>query len=428
VSSDRQIPAPLRPIGSRLSHLSWARLRTNLLVPTLVVGVGGGLVGAAYLAVLHFMTDWIGPEARSLPVHAVILVAVGGTIALVTRLLGDSGSVDLLVDNIHVLGGDKDLHQTRALVPTSLLSIAAGGAMGPEAPLVQTNGSLGTWVAQRFELDTQDMRTLTITGMAAGFAVLFGAPLGAALFALEILHRRGLQYYEAILPAVAGSLVGYALYFGLSGVGLEPVWHLPDAGPLAGTDLVWGIACGVLGAIGALVFIGLVNAARWAISRIPPWCLPIVAGALLGALAWWSPYALTNGETQVDPLLAGSLTLGALSVAIAAKLAGVVVTLAGRWKGGFIIPLFFIGIAGGQLLHILVPSTNTTVLMVALAVALCVGVTKTPLGSTLVVTQMAGVALLPMSITAAVVSLVLTSQTVAIETQRGRSDHTEVGG
>ena len=43
---------------------------------------------------------------------------------------------------------------------------------------------------------------LTITGMAAGFTVLFGAPLGAALFALEILHRRGLEYYEALMPAL----------------------------------------------------------------------------------------------------------------------------------------------------------------------------------------------------------------------------------
>lgn len=98
-----------------------------------------------------------------------------------------------------------------------------------------------------------------------------------------------------------------------------------------------------------------------------------------------------------------------------------ITTIAGRWKGGFIIPLFFMGFAGGQLLHLAFPSSNATVLMAGLAVGLCVGVTKTPLGSTLAVTQMAGLTLLPMTLIAAVLALVLTSSTVMIETQRERT-------
>src|SRR5207253_9280844 len=104
----------------------------------------------------------------------------------------------------------------------SRLCVGAGGGLGPEAPLVQTTGSLGTYIASRFRLGRDDTRVLTITGMAAGFTALFGAPLGAAVFALEILHRRGLEYYEALLPAAVGSLSGYAVYVLLTGVGLEP--------------------------------------------------------------------------------------------------------------------------------------------------------------------------------------------------------------
>lgn len=204
-------------------------------------------------------------------------------------------------------------------------------------------------------------------------------------------------------------------------MGLDPVWHLPDAGSLTGGDLVWGIACGALGAAGALVFTSAVALARRVVSRLPKVVLPTLAGAALALLYWWSPYALTNGENQVDAIVNGSLGAGALGVAIAAKATGALVTLTGRWKGGFIIPLFFIGFAGGQLLHVLAPSTNATVLMVGLAVALCVGVTKTPFGSTLVVTEMAGLALLPMTIAAAIVALLLTSRTAIIETQRARS-------
>ena len=398
-----------------------AQARATAVVPVVVVGVGGGLIGAAYLTALRLLTDWIGPGTHGVAVQATILVGVGATITVLGRLLGDSGSVELLVDNIHVLGGAADVAQTRSLLPTSLLCVAAGGTMGPEAPLVQTSGSFGTWIAQRFDLDLDAMRVLTITGMAAGFSVLFGAPLGAALFALEILHRRGLQYYEAIVPAAVGALIGFGLNVALTGVGLDPVWQLPEVGTTTAGDLLWGVGCGVLGAVGALAFTAAVALGRRVTARVPPVALPTVAGALLALLAWWSPFALTNGEAQVGAILGGGLTAGALGVAIAAKATGVLVTLTGRWKGGFIIPLFFIGFAGGQALHLLVPSTNATVLMVSLAVALCVGVTKTPLGSTLVVTAMAGLALLPMALAAAVVALVLTSQTAVIESQRARS-------
>ncbi len=392
-----------------------------------IVGIGGGLIGAAYLAALKVVTHWIGPDQRPALGQVVILVAVGATLTLMGRWLGDSGNVELLVDNIHVLGGAEDLRQVRPLIPQSLLCVGAGGAMGPEAPLVQASGTFGTWIASRFDLDADDMRVLTITGMAAGFAILFGAPLGAAIFALEILHKRGLQYYEALVPALVGALIGFALNFALTGLGLEPVWDLPDPGSLTGVDLVWGVVCGVLGAIGALAFTGAVNFGRWAVSNVPVWLLPAGAGLLLGALYWWSPYALTNGEFQVESVVTGGLSITALVVAVTAKFAGVIVTLTGRWKGGFIIPLFFIGIAGGQLMHLLIPSANPTVLMVALAVALCVGVTKTPLGSTLVVSQMAGMALLPTGLAAAVVALVLTRRTSVIHTQRSRTS-SEVSG
>ncbi len=408
--------------GWRLGRrFAFAHVDSGLMIPLAVVGLGGGLIGAAYLTALRQMTTWIGPDNHLPLAQGAILLAVGIAVGVLSRVLGDSGNVELLVDNIHVLGGAEDVRQVRSLIPTSLLCIAAGGAMGPEAPLVQTSGSFGSWVADRYSLGAADMRVLTITGMAAGFSVLFGAPLGAALFALEILHKRGMQYYEALVPALAGALVGYAIYFMLTGLGLEPVWQLPDIGELTGGDLAWGAACGVLGALGALAFTWLVAATRWMVARVPAYALPACGAVVLALLFWWSPFALTNGEMQVETVVTGGLTAGALVVAIVAKLAGVVVTIAGRWKGGFIIPLFFMGIAGGELIHLLVPSTNVTVLMVALAVALCVGVTKTPLGSTLVVTQMAGLALLPTALTAALISLLLTSQASVIETQRERS-------
>ena len=108
---------------------------------------------------------------------------------------------------------------------------------------------------------------------------------------------------------------------------------------------------------------------------------------------------------QLSELLDVRIGVGALAVAMAAKLLGTTVTLAAGWKGGFIIPLFFIGAVFGQLAHHVLSGTNVSVLMACSMVALCVGVTKTPLGTTLVVTEMAGLPLLPVLLIAAVTSI-----------------------
>src|SRR5689334_5806842 len=132
----------------------------------IVVGVVGGLVGAAYLLALHTLQSVLWPTHRSAAAQIIVLAAVGITVGVLTKLLGTPGDVELLVNNIHVRGGPEDIHDLRSLLPVSLLCVASGGAAGPEAPLVQTTGSLGAWFANRNGLDAADLRVLTITGMA----------------------------------------------------------------------------------------------------------------------------------------------------------------------------------------------------------------------------------------------------------------------
>jgi H+/Cl- antiporter ClcA len=394
--------------------------RRRQLVLASVVGVAGGLVGAAYLAMLHLLQHGLWPGRRAATTQLIVLVSVGLTVALLTRLLGNPGDVELLVDNIHVLGGAEDARDLRALIPVSLLCIASGGAMGPEAPLVQTTGTLGSWLARRWRMSVDDTRVLTITGMAAGFTVLFAAPLGSAIFALEILHRRGLEYYEALLPAVIGSVFGYVVYVGMTSAGLEPVWRFPSAGRLHGADLAWAVACGAAGAVVAVAFTYLARLSQWCVRRMPPFSRPVVGGLALGLLALWSPYALTFGEAQVDPLLIRHGAEAVFAVALLAKLAGTTVTLSCGWRGGFIIPLFFMGIALGRLGHVAVSGTSEVVLMTTLMAAINVGVTKTPFGTTLVVSEMAGLRVLPTVLIGSVVALLLTSSVGLIQSQRAR--------
>ncbi|HEY2812503.1 MAG TPA: chloride channel protein [Acidimicrobiales bacterium] len=408
--------------GRRVVAGPLATANARLFTIVVAAGLAGGCIGAAYIGMLHLLQRGLWPTHWALFPHGLILVGVGIAVAVLTKLLGSPGDVELLVDNIHVAGGAEDLRQLPSLIPISLLCIASGGGLGPEAPLVQTTGTTGSWMARRFGLDAAEVRIVTITGMAAGFTVLFGAPLGAAVFALEILHRRGLEYYEALMPAVLGSLAGYAIYVVITGVGLEPVWQLPDVGAVHGGDLGWAVACGVVGAVVATTFTYLNQGLRAVFRRVPALGRPVLGGAALALLAWMSPYALTFGEDQLGHLTTTDLALRTLALAAVAKLLGSSVTLSSGWKGGFIIPLFFMGACLGQAGHIVFPSTNEAVLMAALMAACNVGVTKTPLGSVLVVSEMGGVQLLPTTLIASVIALVLTSNVSLIESQRRRTD------
>jgi H+/Cl- antiporter ClcA len=160
------------------------------------------------------------------------------------------------------------------------------------------------------------------------------------------------------------------------------------------------------------------------LGRLRPAARPVLGGAGLAALAFLTPWALTYGEAQIGVLTspATRLAVGTLAVAFVGKLAATSLTLASGWKGGFIIPLFFMGVCLAQLAHHAVGSTNVWVLVPCLMVAANVGVTKTPIGTTLVVTEMAGLQLLPTTLVASVVALFLTSGVGLIETQRRRDD------
>jgi chloride channel protein, CIC family len=399
----------------------------RLFLPIAVVGLTGGTVGTAYVLLMQTLQGWLGPERWALWPHLLVLVAVGLGVALIGRLVGPGGSMELLVDNIHVLGGRRQYRELRSLVPTSLMCIGAGGAMGPEAPLVQTTGVLATWLAERRGASRRDRRVLTITGMAAGFTVVFGAPLGAAVFALEILHRRGIEYYEALMPAIIGALWGYAVFAVASGLGLRPIWQFPAGAPIAASDIGWALVAGAGGAALAALFTVLVDLARRLFARLPVGVRPVLGGLGLGLLAFWSPYALTFGEAQIGDLVGAQPVVTLMLVAAAAKMLGTVLTLTSEWKGGFIIPLFFIGMAVAQAVHAAVPQTNQVMLIAAFMVAVNTGVTKTPLGSTLVVTRMAGLQLLPTTLLAAVVALLLSSQVGLIRTQRRRDEHPRSG-
>lgn len=148
-----------------------------------IVGIAGGLVAGIYWIVLEFLTHRLETfQGLSL---LILMPLAGLVIGLIIHWLGNPGEIALIVDNINTQGGRIEARKNPAMILSSLVSIAAGGSAGPEAPLVQVTGSLGTWLADRLKLQEEDLRVMSLVGMASGFTALFGAPLGGQFLLLR---------------------------------------------------------------------------------------------------------------------------------------------------------------------------------------------------------------------------------------------------
>src|SRR5690606_29411118 len=125
--------------------------------------------------------------------------------------------------------GKLDPKNNPSMILSSLLCVASGGSLGPEAPLVQVTGSTGSYIGKLFRLKGEELRSLSIAGMASGFTALFGAPLGGSLFSLEILHHKhAVEYYKAIIPALVSSCFSYVVFAFIIHTGLGAIWDLPE--------------------------------------------------------------------------------------------------------------------------------------------------------------------------------------------------------
>jgi H+/Cl- antiporter ClcA len=183
--------------------------------------------------------------------------------------------------------------------------------------------------------------------------------------------------------------------------------------------LLVALAAGVLGALIAIAFTYAVHLERRVFRRVPAGVRPAIGGLVLGLLGLVSAYALTFGEGQIDGISIAKIGTGTLLLAALCKFVASTTMVSTGWRGGFIIPLFFIGVTLGSVVSD-VTGTDRVVTMLALMAACNVGVTKTPLGSALVVSGMAGVRVLPTTLLASVVAFVLTDRVGLIETQRER--------
>ncbi len=408
---------------------------SQLYLCAVIIGIAGGMVATAYYFVLetmmhgmwHTLPEIVEPYFPSwLPTSNYVWIAttVGGfLVGLVLYFMGLPGEMAQVVDKIHS-PGKIDISKSPAMVIASLVAITSGGSAGPEAPLVQVNGSLGSWLGDKLKLSKTSVRILTLCGMSAALGAFFGAPIGAALFALEIPHRRGLQYFEAIAPAIIAAIFSFAVFRLNTGITIGGFYHFEVVPELSPQNLVEGLVLGIIGAGLAVMFIGIFRMIGKLLKPLEhyPIVLATLGGLSIGLIAFAFPQTLFFSEAQIQTVIetGATLSVGILLAIAIAKMFAISFTLHSGFLGGFIFPLFFIGANVGYAVSLAVPQVHPTVGMVCLMAAINVAVTKTPVSTSIILSVLSGTAMLPVIAIASFVSFVLTSQITMIKTQRGR--------
>jgi chloride channel protein, CIC family len=306
------------------------------LLETMFTGQPGGLVHAA-----AELTWW----------HRALVPLVGGVLAgLVLHLAGRVLTIPRAVDYMEViLVGDGRIGVRSALVnsASSLLSIASGGSIGREGPMVQLAAMVGSRLGLLARAPVPRLRLMVACGGAAGIAAAYNAPISGALFVSEIVL--GSTAMESFGPLVVASVTSSATIHKFLGYG--PVFDVPHLHFGPNGELVFFIILGVLLVRLAPPFLALLDYAKSRFVRLglkPYWQLGL-GGAIVGVVSIFTPQVWGNGYSVVGNILNGELVGLLLLAVLAAKVVATSATVGSGAVGGVFTPTLFIGCAVGAL-------------------------------------------------------------------------------
>ncbi|MBC9798493.1 chloride channel protein [Sinomicrobium weinanense] len=373
-------PIRFNPFVFSRTFLLWAFL-----------GLIGGVIAGLYWIVLEFLTHKIAFFSgwEVIPTMTVCGLLAG----LIIHFIGDPGEIHLIVNNIRFNKGKLDPKNNPSMILSSLLCVASGGSLGPEAPLVQVTGSTGSWLGKVFRLKGEELRSLSIAGMASGFTALFGAPLGGSLFSLEILHHKHVAlYYKAIMPALVASSFSYIVFALIIHLGLGPVWDLSPYEYSGVFDFAYAVFFAVAATAIGWIFTYCTKFFKSLFERrkLPIYIKTTIGGIILGIIAFYFPITRYFGHHEISELLTQHLSVKLLLAVLVFKIIAIAVTVTSGWRGGFIIPLFFVGATLGLILHHIFPEVSLTLTIISCMAAINACVTRTPMSTTILLATLTG--------------------------------------
>ena len=309
-----------------------------------LVGIVVGLVGVAFHHALSFATEF-RTENRviifAMPVAGLIIVAI-------YKLLGMSNDPGT---NCIIKGARGEKKVSLKLAPlifaATFLTHLTGGSAGREGAALQIGGSLASPVGKILKLDKQDTSTLIMCGMAAGFSALFGTPIAAAVFAVEVVIVAAAQY-AALVPCMISGIAASVVARIFS---VKPesfiVQGIPTLDGNSGLDLVRVTALGIGCAAVSVLFCVVIKATGRTYKKyFKNDFVQILAGSgiviLLTVLLGTTDYN-GAGMDVIERAFSGE----ASPVAFLLKIAFTALTLGAGFKGGEIVPSFFTGATFG---------------------------------------------------------------------------------
>ena len=342
-----------------------------------ITGIVIGAVGVAFVKGLHFVNDFRADHPAiiwGLPIAGIAIVAL----YKICNYENDKGT-NLIISTIHAKT-EIPFRMAPLIFISTLITHLFGGSAGREGAALQLGGSIGNQLARWFKLNEKDSRMMVMSGMSAAFAAIFGTPMAAVIFAMEV-NSVGIMYYSAFVPCVISALVASS-FAGKFGVHAE---YFGEVEALA-FELVPAVKFALLGICCALISvifcITLHKAGHWYKQYLKNTYLRIaVAGCIIIALT----YILgTNaysgaGVNLIEEAIAGH----APSTAFIWKMIFTAITLGAGFKGGEIVPSFAIGATFGCLFASIIGLPVSTCAAVGMIAMFC-GVTNSPIASMII--------------------------------------------
>jgi len=328
-----------------------------VLISALAIALAGaaGLVAQLLTRLIGFITNlafygrlsasFVSPAGHHLG-WWVVLVPIAG--ALVVGVMARYGSPAIRGHGIPEAMEQVLYNQSRIpyritfLKPLSAaISIGTGGPFGAEGPIIATGGALGSLIGQLLPVSAQERKTLLAAGAAAGMSATFGSPVSAVLLAIELLlfEYRPRSLIPVALAAATACGVRYA------NTGSAPVFAMPDVVQPGGAALATYILLGALVGVLSIWVTKLVYAVEDGFDKLPiHWMWwPALGAVAVGVCGIIAPRTMGVGYDNIEHIVAGQLTGGALFALVFWKLVSWSISLGSGTSGGTLAPLFTIG-------------------------------------------------------------------------------------
>lgn len=345
------------------------------------IGAISGLVGSAFHLTVGYFTD-----VRTANSWLIYLMPVGGLlIAAIYRLTKMEGEgTNNIIESIYK--GEK---VPTLLIPVIFVATAithlVGGSAGREGAALQIGGGIGSKVGRLLGLDEKDMPIVTLCGMSAVFSALFGTPLTATVFALEVISV-GILHYSAFIPCLVASMVAYAISRLL---GIAPTHFAVSIEPLEVTMIIKVVILAVICALVSIAFcVAVHKTEKLASEKIKNSFVRAFAGGcvIIALTLLVGSHDYNGAGTDV---IASAINGESPNWAFFWKIVFTAVTIGCGFKGGEIVPTFFIGATLGCVMGPILGIPAGFAAAIALIAVFC-GAVNCPIASIILSVEMFG--------------------------------------